>query len=152
MVRGGFYSDFLFSLIPNFRYRAIVDKPFHCVAEWVVRQKGIFAHLRRLHNAVCITCRFIGVLHVVDGKGDKQRTSILPQPALQALKTRFKGQDVGYIFEGRDHGHISTRQIQRLLDGVAEEARTPRDATGRSEAAEEEYSASSEAQLQSMVT
>jgi site-specific recombinase XerD len=28
----------------------------------------------------------------------------------------------GYVFQGRDHGHISTRQIQRLLDTVAEKA------------------------------
>jgi site-specific recombinase XerD len=27
-----------------------------------------------------------------------------------------------YVFEGRDHGHISTRHIQRILDGVAEKA------------------------------
>ena len=63
-----------------------------------------------------------GYLHVVDGKGGKQRTSILPKPVLEALKTHLNGRDVGYVFEGRDMGHISTRQIQRLLDTVAEKA------------------------------
>ena len=60
-----------------------------------------------------------GYLHVVNGKGGKQRTSILPKPVLAALNVHLQGRDNGYIFEGRDQGHISTRQIQRLLDMVA---------------------------------
>jgi integrase len=63
-----------------------------------------------------------GYLHVVDGKGDKQRTSILPKPVLDALNAHLQGRDNGYIFEGRDQGHIFTRQIQRLLDEAAEKA------------------------------
>ena len=63
-----------------------------------------------------------GYLHVVDGKGGKQRTSILPKPVLEALEAHLRGRDSGYIFEGRDHGHISTRQIQRLLNEAAEKA------------------------------
>ena len=63
-----------------------------------------------------------GYLHVVDGKGGKQRTSILPKPVLEALQGHLNGRDEGYVFEGRDHGHISTRQILRLLDAVAERA------------------------------
>jgi integrase len=63
-----------------------------------------------------------GYLHIVNGKGGKQRTSILPKPALQALEAHMDGRDEGYVFEGRDRGHISTRQIQRLLDDVAERA------------------------------
>jgi integrase len=63
-----------------------------------------------------------GYLHVVNGKGGKQRTSILPKPVLEALQNHLNGQDVGYVFQGRDSGHISTRQIQRLLDNVAEKA------------------------------
>jgi integrase len=34
----------------------------------------------------------------------------------------FRAGTGGYVFEGRDQGHISTRQIQRLLDEVAENA------------------------------
>ncbi len=63
-----------------------------------------------------------GYLHVVNGKGGKLRTSILPKPVLEALETHLRGQADGYVFEGRDQGHISTRQIQRLLDGAAERA------------------------------
>jgi integrase/recombinase XerD len=63
-----------------------------------------------------------GYLHVVNGKGGKQRTSILPKPVLDALDTHLHGRNGGYIFEGRDQGHISTRQIQRLLDDAAEKA------------------------------
>lgn len=63
-----------------------------------------------------------GYLHVVDGKGGKDRTSILPKPALEALYGHLGERDEGYVFQGRDHGHISTRQVQRLLDAVAERA------------------------------
>jgi integrase len=63
-----------------------------------------------------------GYLHVVNGKGGKQRTSILPKPVLEALEAYLNGRDSGYVFEGRNHGHISPRQIQRLLDEAAEKA------------------------------
>ena len=64
----------------------------------------------------------VGYLHVVDGKGGKQRTSIMPKPVLEALQAHLNGREEGYVFQGRDMGHISTRQIQRLLDTVAERA------------------------------
>jgi integrase/recombinase XerD len=63
-----------------------------------------------------------GYLHVVNGKGGKQRTSILPKPVTEALQAHLQGRKSGYLFEGRDHGHISTRQIQRLLDEAAKNA------------------------------
>jgi integrase/recombinase XerD len=63
-----------------------------------------------------------GYLHIVNGKGGKQRTSILPKPALEAQEAHLQGRAGGYVFEGRDQGHISTRQIQRLLDDAAERA------------------------------
>jgi integrase len=63
-----------------------------------------------------------GYLHVVNGMGGKQRTSVIPKPALEALEIYLNDRSKGYVFEGRDHGHISTRQIQRLLDTVAERA------------------------------
>jgi site-specific recombinase XerD len=59
---------------------------------------------------------------VVNGKGGKQRTCIIPKPALEALDVYLQGRESGYAFEGRDQGHISTRQIQRLLDEAAERA------------------------------
>jgi integrase/recombinase XerD len=63
-----------------------------------------------------------GYLHVVNGKGGKQRTSILPKSVLDALNVHLQGRDSGYIFEGRNQGHISSRQIQRLLNDAAEKA------------------------------
>jgi parallel beta-helix repeat protein len=42
--------------------------------------------------------------------------------ASDAQEAHLNGRDVGYVFQGRDSGHISTRQIQRLLDTVAERA------------------------------
>jgi len=56
------------------------------------------------------------------GKGGKQRTSILPKPVQEAIEAHLQGRAGGYVFEGRDQGHISTRQIQRLLDKAAEKA------------------------------
>lgn len=63
-----------------------------------------------------------GYLHVVGGKGGKDRTCILPKPAAEAIDTYLAGRSSGYVFEGRDSGHISTRQVTRLLDGIAERA------------------------------
>jgi len=36
-----------------------------------------------------------GYLHVVDGKGGKQRTSILPKPVLEALQGHLNSRDEG---------------------------------------------------------
>ena len=36
-----------------------------------------------------------GYLHVVNGKGGKQRTSILPKPTLEALEGYLKGRNSG---------------------------------------------------------
>jgi len=63
-----------------------------------------------------------GYLHVMNGKGCKQRTCVIPRPAIEALGAYLQGQEIGYVFEGRHQGHISTRQIQRLLDEVAKDA------------------------------
>jgi integrase len=63
-----------------------------------------------------------GYFHVVNGKGGKQRTSILPKPVLEALGVYLNDWSDEYVFQSRDHGHISTRQVQRLLDVVAERA------------------------------
>lgn len=64
-----------------------------------------------------------GYLHVVDGKGEKQSTSILPTPALEALETHLNGREEGDMSsQVEDSGHISTRQIQRLMNTVAEKA------------------------------
>jgi len=63
-----------------------------------------------------------GYLHVVNGKGGRMEVRCLPRSVLEALEAHLQGRAEGYVFEGRDRGHISTRQIQRLLDRAAEEA------------------------------
>jgi hypothetical protein len=47
MLRAGLYSTFLVLLMLLFRYRAIVDKSFHSVMEWIVRLKQFLGHLGR---------------------------------------------------------------------------------------------------------
>ena len=42
--------------------------------------------------------------------------------ASDALEGHLNGRYDGYVFQGRDMGHISTRQIQKLRDTVAERA------------------------------
>lgn len=56
------------------------------------------------------------------GNGRKQRTSILPTPVLEALQAHLNGRNEGHVFESRDNGHFSTRQIQRLLESVDKKA------------------------------
>lgn len=53
-----------------------------------------------------------GYLHVVNAKGGKQRTSILPRPALEALQSHLNSREDGIVFLGRDHGHISTKEAE----------------------------------------
>jgi integrase len=38
-----------------------------------------------------------GYLYVVNGKGGKQRTSILPKPVLESLEAHLNGRDCGMI-------------------------------------------------------
>ncbi len=41
-----------------------------------------------------------GHLYVVNGKGGRQRTSILPRSVLEALEAHLQGRAEGYVFEG----------------------------------------------------
>lgn len=63
-----------------------------------------------------------GYIHIVNDKGGKDRTCVIPKSALDALDIYLQGRNSGYVFPGRDQGHISTRQIQRLLDKAAKKA------------------------------
>jgi len=45
-----------------------------------------------------------GYLHVVNGKGGRQRTSILPRSVLEAPGGPSAGAGRGIVFEGRDRG------------------------------------------------
>ena len=65
-----------------------------------------------------------GYLHIRPdvGKGDKARTCVMPKAVCESLRAYLSGKEKGCVFEGRQDGHISTRQIQRLLDDIAERA------------------------------
>jgi len=58
-------------------------------------------------------------------------TSILSKPILVALDAILQGREGGSIFEDRDQSHISTGQIQRLLDKAAEKAGLQQTRTGK---------------------
>lgn len=53
-----------------------------------------------------------GYLHVVNSKGGKQRTCVIPRPALDALAAYLQGRESGYVFEGSSRG-ISPRGRSR---------------------------------------
>ncbi len=54
-----------------------------------------------------------------------------PKPALEALDAHIQGREIRYVFEGRNHCHISTSQIHRLLDEAAEMANLQEMRSGR---------------------
>jgi integrase/recombinase XerD len=56
------------------------------------------------------------------GKGNKARTCVMPNAVCESLQAYLRGRDKRYLFDGRQDGHISTRQIQRILDCIAERA------------------------------
>ncbi len=75
----------------------------------------------------CIESRTSGRRRRIPARSQRQgrqaaHTSILPKPVLDAVEAHLRGRTEGYVFEGRDQGHISTRQIQRLLDEAADKA------------------------------
>jgi integrase len=43
----------------------------------------------------------------------------LHKAVIEALEAYLRVKEKGYVFEGRQDGHISTRQIQRILDDIA---------------------------------
>lgn len=63
-----------------------------------------------------------GYIHVEVAKGGRPRTVVGPKPTLEALQVHLKGREDGFVFLGRQDGHISTWQVQRLLDEIATRA------------------------------
>jgi integrase/recombinase XerD len=63
-----------------------------------------------------------GYVHITHGKGDKARTCIIPKHAVDAIDNYLQGRVSGYVFEGRQSGHLSSMQATRLLNEVAERA------------------------------
>jgi integrase/recombinase XerD len=56
------------------------------------------------------------------GKGKKARTCVLPNAVCESLQAYLQSKEKGHLFEGRQDGHISSRQIQRILDDIAKRA------------------------------
>jgi site-specific recombinase XerC len=75
--------------------------------------------------------RVRGFLYVVNGNGGKHRTAIVTRLVMEALQTHIQGGAEGYVFESRAQGHISARQIQRLLDEAAEKVALQETRPGR---------------------
>jgi integrase/recombinase XerD len=120
LYRGMHPEDFL-SLDEWHKLLATATTPREAALLWLMAGCGL-----RVSEVAALKVEHLdsagGYLHVVNGKGGKLRTSILPKPVLEALDSHLQGRASGYVFAGRDHGHISTRQIQRLLDEAAERA------------------------------
>ena len=113
-------EDFL-SLDEWHRLLVVASTPREASLLWLMAGCGL-----RVSEVTALKIEHIdsvgGYIHIVNGKGEKQRTSIAPKPVLETLDAHLLGRASGYIFEGRDQGHISTRQVQRLLDEAAEKA------------------------------
>lgn len=61
-------------------------------------------------------------IHVEIAKGGRPRTVVAPKPTLEALLAHLHGRETGFVFPGRQGGHISTRQVERILDEIATRA------------------------------
>ena len=63
-----------------------------------------------------------GYIHIEIAKGNRPRTVVAPKPTLDALLVHLQGRDSGFVFPGRQGGHISSRQVERILDEIATKA------------------------------
>lgn len=58
-----------------------------------------------------------GILYVYQGKGNKDRITLLPEVLVPELKTRVAGKCLGdYLFESERGGRLSTRSIQKVFE------------------------------------
>jgi integrase/recombinase XerD len=63
-----------------------------------------------------------GYIHIEVAKGGRPRTVVAPKPTLDALQAHSHSQEAGFVFPGRQGGHISSRQVERILDAIASRA------------------------------
>ncbi len=65
-----------------------------------------------------------GYLHVqaVNAKFNKPRTAVLLPRVAEAIAKQLNGRSKGWLFPGYREGHISSRQVQNILDGIATRA------------------------------
>ena len=62
-----------------------------------------------------------GYLHVqaINAKFKKPRTVVLLPLVTEALKKHLVGRTKGWLFPSYRDGHISSRHVQNILDGIA---------------------------------
>jgi len=65
-----------------------------------------------------------GYLHILaaNSKGKKPRTVVLLPQVAEAVAKQLAGRSKGWLFPSYRGGHISSRQVQNILDGIAERA------------------------------
>lgn len=63
-----------------------------------------------------------GYIHIEVAKGGRPRTVVAPKPTLDTLQAHLHSQEAGFVFLGRQGGHISSRQVERILDAIASRA------------------------------
>jgi len=65
-----------------------------------------------------------GYLHVqaINAKFKKPRTVVLLPQVVGVLKKQLAGRSKGWLFPSYREGHISSRQVQNILDGIATRA------------------------------
>jgi integrase len=65
-----------------------------------------------------------GYLHVpaINAKFKKSRTVVLLPQVAQAISKQLVGRSKGWLFPSYREGHISSRQVQNILDGIATRA------------------------------
>lgn len=63
-----------------------------------------------------------GYLHIqaANSKGKKPRTIVLLPQVAEAITKQLNGRVKGWLFQSYRDGHISTRQVQNILDTIAE--------------------------------
>ena len=65
-----------------------------------------------------------GYLHIqaINAKFKKPRTVVLLPKVAEAVTKQLAGRTKGWLFQSYRDGHISSRQVQNILDGIATRA------------------------------
>jgi integrase/recombinase XerD len=98
----------------NIKHRAILE---------VLYSSGV-----RLQECVNLTFKDLdranGLLHVEQGKGGKERYTILGKTAFDTLQKYYWAyRPVKFLFEGRDNGPLCKRMVERAVESAAVRAR-----------------------------
>jgi integrase/recombinase XerD len=62
-----------------------------------------------------------GFLHIqaINAKFNKPRTVVLLSQVTEVVKKQLAGRSKGWLFPSYRNGHISSRQVQNILEGIA---------------------------------